>query len=116
MRGIRRRLRLSAVVWLVCHVLSFSALLPRDCCAAHAHAAVDDALCATHHAGTGGGEQMTGACNAPGAALAAVLMQAAVPGVPFALSLRAPVAVVSGVADERPLGLFAPPDSPPPRS
>ena len=38
MRVVRRHLRFGAATWLVCHVLAFSALLPRDCCAAHAHA------------------------------------------------------------------------------
>ena len=35
----RRHLRRGVVVWLACHALTFTALVPRDCCAAHAHAA-----------------------------------------------------------------------------
>ena len=34
MHVVRRHLRFGAATWLVCHVLAFSALVPRDCCAA----------------------------------------------------------------------------------
>ncbi len=34
---VRRSLRRGVVVWLACHALTFSALVPRDCCAAHGH-------------------------------------------------------------------------------
>lgn len=34
---VRRHLRRGVAVWLTCHALTFSALVPRDCCAAHAH-------------------------------------------------------------------------------
>lgn len=46
---VRRHLRRGVVAWLVCHVLTFTALVPRDCCAAHAHAAVAPSG-ASHHA------------------------------------------------------------------
>jgi hypothetical protein len=142
--------------WLICHVLAFSALLPRDCCAAHAHsgaaplseaaaaadhsahlavdphahheaplpagtacpmAAADGAPCPMHDGAAPGGAacRMTGVCNQPAAALAAVLMQAAVPAAIFAfqpLDLTAPVVVT---ADASPHALVLPPDSPPPR-
>jgi hypothetical protein len=161
MRVVRRHLRLGVATWLMCHVLAFSALLPRDCCAAHAHgatvpgqaadpAAVDHSAHGMpgtsgheHHAapasdttegaqcpmrgadGTpcpmhGGGAapaacQMTGVCNQPAAALAAVLMQAAVPPAVFALVPREAQALVARAADEQPHTLAVPPDSPPPR-
>jgi hypothetical protein len=159
MRAVRRHLRLGAATWLVCHVLAFSALAPRDCCAAHAHgAAVVDSASAGDHAAHGmpsapaaghdhhaapvesdgvqcpmrgadgapcpmhGGDsaapaacQMIGVCNQPSAALAAVLMQAAVPQAPFALLPRAAALVTSATADDQPLSLAVPPDSPPPR-
>ncbi len=35
---VRRHLRRGVVAWLVCHALTFAALIPRDCCAAHGHA------------------------------------------------------------------------------
>lgn len=37
---VRRYLRRGVVAWLVCHALTFTALVPRDCCAAHGHAAL----------------------------------------------------------------------------
>lgn len=36
---VRWHLRRGVAAWLVCHALTFTALVPRDCCAAHAHAA-----------------------------------------------------------------------------
>lgn len=42
MRLIRRQLRRGVVAWLACHVLTFTALVPRDCCAAHAHGRAAD--------------------------------------------------------------------------
>ena len=126
-------MRLGAATWLVCHVLAFSALLPRDCCAAHAHGATaarrrprpitpahdmgagrrrhdhhaapvadhadgaqcpmrgaDGTPCPMHDGGVASPAacQMTGVCNQPAAALAAVLMQAAVPPAVFALVPR----------------------------
>ena len=156
MRVVRRHLRFGAATWLVCHVLAFSALLPRDCCAAHAHAgaaAVDQVVvdhsahgmpAATgheHHVSPAPGDgaqcpmrdadgtpcpmhdggasplacQMTGVCNQPAAALAAVLMQAAVPPAVFALVPRSTDPLVARVADEQLRTLAVPPDSPPPR-
>lgn len=39
------------MAWLVCHVITFTALVPRDCCAAHAHAHGTAApTAASHHA------------------------------------------------------------------
>jgi hypothetical protein len=159
MRTVRRHLRSGAATWLVCHVLAFSALVPRDCCAAHAHsaAAPTPAAAATDHAGhdmSGAaahahhqaaapahadgapcpmrGEdgtpcpmhdgasspaacQMTGVCNQPAAALAAVLMQAAVPPAPFALVPRVAQVIAPRASDEPRHSLAVPPDSPPPR-
>lgn len=159
MRAVRRHLRLGAATWLVCHVLAFSALAPRDCCAAHAHGVAaaetstavdhsahgmpaapaaghdhhaasteaddaqcpmrgaDGAPCPMHDGGSAAPVacQMTGVCNQPAAALAAVLMPAAVPQAPFALLPRAAALVTSATADDQPHSLAVPPDSPPPR-
>lgn len=122
MSAVRRHLRRGVVAWLVCHALTFSALVPRDCCAAHAHAAAaeaasgDGAACPMH-----GGPApapacaIGGTCQAPGAALAAVLLQAAV---------LEPVAHVLPhlLPEARPhpraaatRTLASPPDAPPPR-
>ncbi len=158
MRVVRQHLRLGVATWLVCHVLAFSALLPRDCCAAHAHGAAAGTAAADHSAhgvapATGGHDhhampaadhaegascpmrgpdgapcpmhsggaaspaacQMTGVCNQPAAALAAVLMQAAVPPAVFALVPRDFAAWSAVRADQHPHALAVPPDSPPPR-
>ena len=153
---VRRHLRFGAATWLICHVLAFSALLPRDCCAAHAHGATaatgdaidhsahgmaasaehadhgavpdhaegascpmpgpDGAPCPMHSSGaTPAGCQMTGVCNQPSAALAAVLMPAAMPSPVFALLPRGAELVDARSADEQPHTLALPPDSPPPR-
>jgi hypothetical protein len=58
---------------------------------------------------------MTGVCNQPAAALAAVLMQAAVPQSAFALLPREARHMTIIAADDRPRSLAIPPDSPPPR-
>jgi hypothetical protein len=42
MRLVRRHLRGGVTAWLLGHALTFTALVPRDCCAAHAHAAHGD--------------------------------------------------------------------------
>jgi hypothetical protein len=42
MRQVRRHLRRGVAGWLLAHALTFTALLPRDCCDAHAHAAHGD--------------------------------------------------------------------------
>ena len=171
MRVVRRHLRLGAATWLMCHVLAFSALAPRDCCAAHAHGAIatratagvdhsahgqaasavdhaahgmpaasaadhqhhaspaesDGAQCPMRgvdgapcpmHGGAGAAPaacQMTGVCNQPAAALAAVLMQAAVPQAAFALLPRDAVRLTPAAVDDQPFSLAVPPDSPPPR-
>jgi len=160
MHVVRRHLRTGAATWLICHVLAFSALLPRDCCAAHAHAgapgeaAVDHSAHAGHETAATGHEhhgsaapaaadegaycpmrgadgapcpmhdsgpaapaacQMTGVCNQPSAALAAVLMQSAVPPAGFALLPDEISVTLATAADDQPLALAVPPDSPPPR-
>ena len=158
MRVVRRHLRLGAATWLMCHVLAFSALAPRDCCAAHAHGAAttratanvdhsahgrpamaaghehhaapahadgaqcpmrgpDGAPCPMHDGGAAAPAacQMTGVCNQPAAALAAVVMQAAVPQSAFALLPRDAQRLTLVDADDQPRSLAVPPDSPPPR-
>ena len=143
MRTVRRHLRRGVTAWLVCHVLAFSALVPRDCCAAHAHArhpgaaeaapcheeaapapgahcemgAEDGAACPMH-AGSGATEAecvMTGVCNAPGAALAAVLMQAAVPALPFTLTPALATTPTPRALPVTLVSLLLSPASPPPR-
>ena len=146
MQLVRRHLRRFVSVWLVCHVLTFSALVPRDCCAAHAHqshgtaatsaeapcheAATAEhasgshcpmpadagAACPMHTAGATPSDcRMTGVCNAPAAALAAVLMSAAVPATPFTLTPHTFASADRVAAHVHPLSQYPPIDSPPPR-
>lgn len=120
---IRRHLRRGVVAWLVCHALTYTALVPRDCCAAHAHAAranavsVDDAACPMHEGGAtpSGPCAIAGTCQAPGAALAAVLLQAAVlePVAHVRVHLRPIAGTRPGTTSTRTLA--TPPDAPPPR-
>jgi len=158
---VRRHLRRGVAVWLLSHALVFTALVPRDCCAAHRHgdpsttptatAAVpsepapchedaapapasatasapapgahcdmpagDGAACPMHHApAPSSGCAMRGTCQAPAAALAAVLLQAAVlVPVTNALPLLSP-APIDRPADVSARSLASPPDAPPPRA
>lgn len=57
---VRRHLRRGVVAWLVCHVLTFTALVPRDCCAAHAHGRVT-----TPSASTPGGAAASATAEPP---------------------------------------------------
>lgn len=122
MSAVRRHLRRGVVAWLVCHALTFTALMPRDCCAAHAHAAraeaapEGDAACPMHDgAAPAAACAMAGVCQAPGAALAAVLLQAAVLEpvahvTPHLVPLARPQPRTAP-----PRTLLTPPDAPPPR-
>lgn len=122
MSAVRRHLRRGVVAWLVCHALTFTALMPRDCCAAHAHAAraeaapEGDAACPMHDgASPAAACAMAGVCQAPGAALAAVLLQAAVLEpvahvTPHLVPLARPQPRTAS-----PRTLLTPPDAPPPR-
>lgn len=142
MAWIRRHLRRGVVAWLVCHAITFTALVPRDCCATHAHADVppchemaaevaaapgmgdhcdmpssDGAAYPMHRAGApAAGCAMTGVCHAPEAALASVLWQAAVAPAPLQLVTPAAVRAPRAAPVTPSLALTVPPDSPPPRS
>ena len=125
------------MAWLCCHVLAFSALAPRDCCAAHAHTMAFMPVCHDAAAAASGPcvspagdacpmhdgaapaaelRRLAGVCNAPAAALAAVLMQSGTTPRPVtlaaALATRAPAPTTS---PERLVSQSLPPDSPPPR-
>lgn len=121
MSAVRRHLRGGVVAWLVCHALTFTALVPRDCCAAHAHAARagaadGDAACPMHD-GTAPESAcaIAGTCQAPGAALAAVLLQAAV--LEPVAHATPPLSPDAGPQPRTafPRSLASPPDAPPPR-
>ena len=122
MSAVRRHLRRGVVAWLVCHALTFTALMPRDCCAAHAHAAraeaapEGDAGCPMHDGAAPEADcAMAGTCQAPGAALAAVLLQAAgLEPVTHVTPHLSPVARPHP-RTASPRTLASPPDAPPPR-
>ncbi len=146
MTVVRRHLRRGVAAWLVCHALMFTALLPRDCCAAHTHgasgaaaegevpchesgdaapvpgthcemAAEDGAACPMHAAPASSPDcAMTGSCQAPAAALAAVLLQAAElePGLSVAPHLSPLTAARPTDVSAR--SLATPPAAPPPRA
>ena len=155
MSFVRRHLRRGVKAWLLCHALAFTALVPRDCCAMHAHAAdgttaahghgaapaaepchetstpaestpapgdhcdmpaSDGAACPMHRSGAMPADcAMTGVCNAPEAALAAVLWHAAMAPPAPDVAVPALVTLLSRVADVSPTSLAVPPDAPPPR-
>jgi hypothetical protein len=143
MQSIRRSLRLWMAIWLVVQVASLSALVPRDCCAAHSSAAraakpgcheqvtatqcpmhaTDGTPCPMHRGGHGEASQKTpdgcamrGTCSGPMAALVAQLSNYGVlPATPQVLPdlHRGAVSVDS---DEYLLTRLASPDPPPPRA
>lgn len=118
MTFVRAHLRTSAVAWLVCHVLMFSAVVPRDCCAAHAHAEASASAPSCHDATPSPAAcRLTGTCDAPAAALAAVLLQGTAPLRPLELTPRSWIAAAAPTPPvERPLGRTLSPDAPPPRA
>jgi hypothetical protein len=106
MRTIRGRLRLWVSAWLVCQVASLSALVPRECCAAHRTVAskpgchemaevphcpmpaADGTQCPMHRAGhaheqPADGCAMRGMCDGPLAAFSASLWNHGVLTDPF---------------------------------
>lgn len=122
MSAVRRHLRRGVMAWLVCHALTFSALMPRDCCAAHAHAARaeaapdGDAACPMHDGAAPEADcAMAGTCQAPGAALAAVLLQAAVLEPVTHVTPRLSLVARPQPRTASPRTLASPPDAPPPR-
>jgi hypothetical protein len=131
---LRKHLRAWATAWLAFQLVSLSAFVPRDCCAAHktheapaAKAATADASCAQqhgdHHAASRPAPQpdpsecsLRGRCDGPMAVLLSVLSTHGVltdsPSVPPVLD-RGSLAMLPR---ESLIGRFVPPDSPPPRS
>lgn len=140
MRSARRHLPRVVVSWLFCYAIAFTALVPRECCAAHARAAHDgsDAAargsthashgvpsnahckmpehdsCPMHHPAVPCA--MTGACDTPMAILEAVLLG---PAVLTAEQTFVPLTSPSPWLPARPVqpvSLAIPPDAPPPKA
>jgi hypothetical protein len=153
MASVRRRLRVLAMTWLVLQATWVTALVPRDCCAAHrpvsrseqgAHHSGSAAQCPMpgsdgtpcpmhrgkadhrqHHASTGEHHHQTptaprecslrGACDGPMAALLAFQSSQGI--LPASTGVRSGVESrsVATVFLHHLVGLFQPPDPPPPR-
>ena len=134
MKIIRRHMRFYAAAWLVFQAVSFSTLVPRDCCAAHrpvqakaekpCHEAAPPPVMlgghAGHHAVTPEGDadtcKMRGACDGPMAGFIAQLSLQGVLGDPFQF---APSMIADGIdmlPREHLISRLVPPDSPPPRA
>ena len=144
MQSIRCGLRLWVATWLIVQVASLSALVPRDCCAAHRAATKARPAChqapavaVTHcpmparsgtacpmHGGhdaatadrSGDGCAMRGSCKGPMAALFTLLSNYGPLTVPFQLQPDVYARSAPVRAGETLVTLLVPPDSPPPRA
>lgn len=119
------------MAWLLCHVASYSALLPRDCCAAHAHrpAAVQDVgkkgatvTCDMHHAEAAAAPaaepecSLRGTCAGPMAALASLFSNQGILPAAVVLTPASSTETTPSRLRENVVSLFLSPDSPPPRA
>ena len=144
MISIRRSLRFWVTTWLVFQVASLSALVPRDCCAAHkSEASVTKPSChqevapatqcpmraangtacpmhrGDHHEAADTSRSdcaMRGTCRGPMVAMVAQLSNHGVLPSQFSVlpDLHQTAALIS--VDEHPVTRLTPPDSPPPRA
>jgi hypothetical protein len=121
MSVFRRHLRLWVAAWIAFQVVSLSAFVPRDCCAAHrppAEKQAGDAAC--HHAEPASepmpGCTLGGGCNGPLSILGALLSPHAVLVEPTRIESVALVTAPDGRRLDTPISRTTPPDSPPPRS
>jgi hypothetical protein len=139
----RRRLRLWVAAWLMIQAASLSALVPRDCCAAHRPAAsvkppschekiaalmcpmraADGTPCPMHRGGHGDAEQespkkcsIRGTCAGPMAALLRLLSNPGVLEGSFVVLPGVHAGSVLSVMQESLITHLTPPDPPPPRA
>jgi hypothetical protein len=140
---IRRRLRFWVTAWLVFQVGSLSALVPRDCCAAHRQAATgkehscheqaaavqcpiraaDGTPCPMHQSGDSDASEkpsdrcsMHGTCDGPISTLFALLSNHGVLTDSFAMSPDLHRDSIPIHTRENLIARLASPDSPPPRA
>jgi hypothetical protein len=131
MKTLRRRLRAVATAWLLVQAASLSAIVPRDCCAAHrADAARVARTChqaatvkldghAHHHAQPPASRDtcaLRGACDGPMAGFLAQLSLQGVLGQPPQLSRQLVIENYRAQTPEHLTSRLVPPDSPPPRA
>jgi hypothetical protein len=126
---LRKHLRLWTSAWLVCQIATYSALLPRDCCAAHAHRAKpveaaqespDGATCAMHHAEPDPKPveecSWRGTCGGPLSALAALFAHQGILPASVVVARETPSAALSVQPRERAASHLIQPDPQPPRA
>jgi hypothetical protein len=143
MQPIRSALRLWVAVWLVVQLTSLTALVPRNCCAAHSSApkaarpgchekaaatqcpmrAADGKPCPMHRGGHSEAAEtapdscaIRGTCSGPMAALVAQLSNYGVLPATILVLPDLHRGAVNIDSDEQLLSRFTPPDSPPPRA
>ena len=114
---LRRSLGRWVMACLLLQAASLSALLPRDCCRAHAHERQEESgpSCHTAPEKTEDRCALRGTCDGPMSAMVAQLSQVGV--VPQAIGLPADsprTSLVPATTEESPSRLV-PPDAPPPR-
>jgi hypothetical protein len=131
---LRKHLRGWTTIWLAFQLVSLSAFVPRDCCAAHRthkappQAASADVSCAMQHGEHHGAAvpapeppmsgdcSLRGRCDGPMAVLLSVLSTHGVLAGSPAVSPSFDRGSLALVARESLISRFVPPDSPPPRS
>ena len=116
----RRHLRLWVAAWLTFQVVSLSAFVPRDCCAAHRPPAQVQAAEASCHHPQQAPEpapecSLRGGCNGPLSILGALLSPHAVLVEPTGIESAAPIAATPLRSLETPIARTTPPEAPPPR-
>ena len=121
----RRHLRLWVAAWLTFQVVSLSAFVPRDCCAAHRPPAQEQAADPVCHHPQQASEPapeptpecaLRDGCNGPLSILGALLSPHAVLVEPTSNESVALVATTHLRPLETPIARTTPPDAPPPRS
>ena len=116
MAGLRRSLGRWATVCLLLQAAALLALLPRDCCRAHAHQRQESRpSCHTAAEKTEPQCALRGTCNGPMSAMTAQLSQVGVLPVETNLPLDGLRATRVHIAPEVSRSRLIPPDSPPPR-
>jgi hypothetical protein len=128
MASARRRLRLYAAAWLLLQAASLSALVPRDCCAAHAHqraATVEKpgSVCPLHRgesseAGTEPADRCTmrDSCAGPASTLFTLFSNQGVLPDPLVIQPDDGASLVTATPREQLICRLSSPDPPPPRA
>ena len=139
MTSLRHQLRLWVAAWLIAQVATLSAVVPRDCCAAHngQHTKSQQASAKADHSGhhemnhgtvhESADEAtrkvpiancvMRGTCKGPMSALVALLSNQGVPPIDaFTISPDFRATVIAGPTREQATSRLASPDPPPPRA